>query len=189
MLTITKTNSTVRIVDEDSSISFVNPKIFWYFTNAILILNIEGSVFNSPVANVSVAGDVPGTVEGIETALSTLFNGAGGSAGTTFKSYVALLTQTGTNPPVATVLQNSIGAVITWNYFDVGSFRGVGPADIFPENRTAIFINQNQGTHFNAAFRGGNEIGIDTTDFSNNGVNGVLSEVTLEIRIYEQPIE
>lgn len=40
------------------------------------------------------------------------------------KVYVALLTQTGTNAPVATVLQNTLGGVPVWSYADVGKYIG-----------------------------------------------------------------
>lgn len=40
------------------------------------------------------------------------------------KVYVALLSQTGTNAPVATVLKNTLGGTIVWTYFDSGVFLG-----------------------------------------------------------------
>ena len=36
--------------------------------------------------------------------------------------YTALLTQTGTNAPVATVLQNTTGGTIAWSYSNVGIY-------------------------------------------------------------------
>jgi len=40
------------------------------------------------------------------------------------KRYVALLTQTGTDAPVATVLTNTLSGPIVWTYNDVGSYTG-----------------------------------------------------------------
>jgi hypothetical protein len=39
-----------------------------------------------------------------------------------YKSYVALLTQTGTNAPVATVLENTLGGTPVWSYSDTGLY-------------------------------------------------------------------
>lgn len=39
-----------------------------------------------------------------------------------YKIYKALLTQTGTNAPVATILENTLGAVPVWSYSDVGLY-------------------------------------------------------------------
>lgn len=36
--------------------------------------------------------------------------------------YTALLTQTGTNAPVATVLENTLGGTVTWSRVDAGSY-------------------------------------------------------------------
>jgi hypothetical protein len=38
------------------------------------------------------------------------------------KRYVALLTQTGTDAPVAIVLENSLGGVLVWSYGGVGIY-------------------------------------------------------------------
>lgn len=37
--------------------------------------------------------------------------------------YVAFLTQSGANAPVATVIENTLGVTVTWNYDGVGSYR------------------------------------------------------------------
>ena len=41
-----------------------------------------------------------------------------------YKVYTALLNQSGTNAPVATVLENTTGLTITWSRFQVGVYRG-----------------------------------------------------------------
>ncbi|MCC9071203.1 hypothetical protein LNQ49_06300 [Flavobacterium sp. F-65] len=43
---------------------------------------------------------------------------------TRYKTYVALLTQTGTNPPVATVLENTLGDTIVWSRSSAGVYHG-----------------------------------------------------------------
>jgi hypothetical protein len=47
-------------------------------------------------------------------------SGAGSSIG--YTTYVALLTQTGTNAPVATVLENSLGGTVVWSYVAAGQY-------------------------------------------------------------------
>lgn len=39
-----------------------------------------------------------------------------------YRSYTALLTQTGTNPPVAKVLENTLGEEVVWTYGGVGIY-------------------------------------------------------------------
>lgn len=63
--------------------------------------------------------------------------GSGGSLG--YLVYTALLTQTGTNAPVATVLQNTLGGTPVWGY-DTGGGYTVTLANAFTVNKTAVFI-------------------------------------------------
>lgn len=39
-----------------------------------------------------------------------------------YKVYTALLTQSGTNAPVATVLQNTLGGTVVWTRDDIGQY-------------------------------------------------------------------
>lgn len=76
------------------------------------------------------------------TNIATMFPGyAAGSvvgypAGT--KIYMALLTQSGTDAPVATVLQNTLGGTVVWTRIGIGSYEGT-LANAFTENKTTIF--------------------------------------------------
>jgi len=56
------------------------------------------------------------------------------------KVYVALLTQSGTDAPVATVLKNTLGGTVVWTYDAVGQYNGT-LANAFTLNKTAIFHN------------------------------------------------
>jgi len=56
------------------------------------------------------------------------------------KVYVALLTQTGTNAPVATVLKNTLGGTVVWTYDSVGQYHGT-LASAFTLNKTVVFHN------------------------------------------------
>lgn len=54
-----------------------------------------------------------------------------------YKVYTALLTQTGTDAPVATVLENTLGGEIVWSYDGFGSYIG-SLNGAFTENKTFI---------------------------------------------------
>lgn len=41
-----------------------------------------------------------------------------------YKVYTALITQSGTNDPTATVLENTLGGTVVWTYSDVGNYLG-----------------------------------------------------------------
>jgi len=59
-----------------------------------------------------------------------------------YKIYTALLTQTGTNAPVATVLENTLGGEVVWTYEDVGQYFAE-LTDSFPLNKTGCLIGGN----------------------------------------------
>lgn len=59
------------------------------------------------------------------------------------KVYRALLTQGGTAAPVATVLENTLGATITWGYVGVGEYSFIISAGTFPALKTAIKLGSN----------------------------------------------
>lgn len=57
------------------------------------------------------------------------------------KVYRALLTQTGTDAPVATVLQNTLGAVPVWTRSNIGSYvLTLGGA--FPPSKTFVLVSR-----------------------------------------------
>jgi hypothetical protein len=68
----------------------------------------------------------------LERMLTELY-GLVSPAGT--KVYRALLTQTGTDAPVATVLENTLGASVVWTRDDVGAYRAT-LAGAFPAAKT-----------------------------------------------------
>jgi len=55
------------------------------------------------------------------------------------KKYVALLTQTGTDAPVATVLENSLGGTVVWSYNGVGAYRAI-LSGAFPSDKVNVQI-------------------------------------------------
>lgn len=53
--------------------------------------------------------------------------------------YVAILTQTGTNAPVATVLENSLGGTVVWTRTGTGTYEGT-LTTAFPVDKTHILV-------------------------------------------------
>ena len=60
-----------------------------------------------------------------------------------YKVYRALLTQTGTDAPVATVLENTIGANITYNYNSAGQYVAVSDINLFNSPNEDISVTGN----------------------------------------------
>lgn len=120
----------------------------------------------------------------VKTTVQDVADLAGG--GLPYLVYTALLTQSGTNPPVATVLQNTLGGAVTWNrtfvpgpnlvvYFATSS-------GLFTVGKTTILcggITQKPGaayiniTNGNPYIVFGNSQELDTPNY-----------VTVEIRVY-----
>ena len=95
------------------------------------------------------------------------------------KVYKALLTQTGTSAPVATVLVNTLSGTPILSYSSVGGYR-LTLNNEFPQDKTTMIISQNLG--------GGNPIEvvwatINYLDISTT-VNDVLTYTTIIIEVY-----
>ena len=72
-----------------------------------------------------IGGVAPTDLEDAADLISALIaNFSGGGSAPTYKVYTALLTQSGTNAPVATVLENTLGGDIVWTRLGVGTYQG-----------------------------------------------------------------
>jgi hypothetical protein len=99
-------------------------------------------------------------------------------------TYIANLTQTGTNAPTAIELSNNIG-VVTWTRTLQGNYLGtpINPLDAL---YTYVMINSNEHDHLNSAYinTDGNIV-VKTTNTQNHQHNdSILNNTTLEIRTY-----
>lgn len=118
--------------------------------------------------------------------VDTIFDAGNGSGARPYKVYTALLTQTGTNAPVATVLENTLGGTLVWSYFDVGNYTAT-LASAFPVNKVVSFNSV-------GAFPGGlfislervddNSVTLITRDLSEVQQNAMLTLSSIEIRVY-----
>jgi hypothetical protein len=102
-----------------------------------------------------------------------------------YKVYTALLTQSGENAPVVTVLENTIGN-ISFNYGTAGVYV-ITCDNLFIENKTwytpVIISNIANITNGEIVWRNVNEIRI-ITNLDGALADGVLSNTPIEIRIY-----
>lgn len=103
-----------------------------------------------------------------------------------YKVYTAVMAQSGTNPPQATILENTIGE-ITWTRVSAGIYRGYLSSG-FPLNKTALFYggsaNLNSGYNFILYREDFNYLRIVTSSpYAFQDSNFIAN--TIEIRIYE----
>jgi hypothetical protein len=94
-------------------------------------------------------------------------------------SYVALMSQSGTNDPNAIVLENSLGD-INWQYDGGGSYEGY-LYNAFPSGKTFIRISlSNNTSEIVTAYRYNDSYVYITT----GETNGILNNNAFEIRVY-----
>ena len=105
-----------------------------------------------------------------------------------YKVYVALLTQTSTNAPTATVLENTLGGTVVWSYSATGQYLAT-LTGAFTSSKTAIYIQDGVktggGNYYVTASRvSADVVAVYSSDNSFNGINGGISNRTIEIRVY-----
>ena len=104
-----------------------------------------------------------------------------------YKSYVALISQTGTAAPTAIVLENTLGDV-TFSYVTVGIYKVI-TSGLFTNNKTfALLPNSLRGTNFIYQINT-NEITINCRDITSETpfipyLNNALDNTSIEIRVY-----
>lgn len=113
---------------------------------------------------------------------------------TSYKKYVALLTQSGINPPIPTVLENTFGDEVTFEYLGPGLY-GVTFPFIVPREKVWISMTNNQSVE-NAILQyeiNGTPINgftLYTSKFTLSSpanislANGCLEFASIEIRVY-----
>lgn len=103
-----------------------------------------------------------------------------------YKVYTALLTQTGTNPPVATILENNLGN-ITFGYTSPGNYT-INSSSLFEVNKTFI-LNQSYSGYDNrisvvSTYINNSQIFLSSLNLgiANNGL--IYTPTSIEIRVY-----
>lgn len=104
------------------------------------------------------------------------------NGGRPYKVYTALLTQSGTSAPVATVLENTIGT-ITITRSGTGEYT-ITSSGLFTLNKTTFDITPIQGFIKQSALSNINTIVFETRSTSNVASDELLLSKKLEIRVY-----
>ena len=154
-----------------------------------------------PLANQQGTRDIPNSVENLfnlamvervfEDASipdSKLVSGGGGSVN--YKEYVAQITQTGTNAPVANIIVNTLPETPTWAYGGVGFYQLFSAGNIFTPEKTVCFLSpEGAALHKYQYFQiDAGELNIYTSDISggsNTPTNGQLFNQGIMIRVYD----
>lgn len=118
--------------------------------------------------------------------------------GSSFSRYVALLTQSATDAPVATVLENDLGGTVVWTYNSVGVYAAT-LAGAFADGKTLVFIGGSNALSDSVAGSLFANItskrvsadaielfsrSVDTGDLPGVMADGLLLDTEIEIRVY-----
>lgn len=112
-----------------------------------------------------------------------------GNNGLGYKKYVALLSQSGTDAPIAIVLENTLETTPTWSYINTGQYR-ITATGKFTLEKTAITISQ---VDSDAGKRMVYQNDVDTIDVysydslgaaNNDSLNDGEAYTVIEIRVY-----
>ena len=97
-----------------------------------------------------------------------------------YKVYSALLTQSGTNDPVATVLENTLGGTVVWTRESLGKYVGT-LLNAFPTNKTTV--NDSSGNS------GGDYYSVSWYDYSGGITTGIhiLDQDRIEVVNFNSP--
>lgn len=106
-----------------------------------------------------------------------------------YKVYTALLTQTGTSAPVATVLENTLGGTVVWTRVSSGYYVAT-LTGAFIENKTFILMGSNININdVDSATLNTDSLNIDsftlaTLDTNTQAFDEILLNTSIEIRVY-----
>lgn len=105
----------------------------------------------------------------------------------TYKVYSALLTQSGTGAPVATIMQNTIGSAITWSRASAGNYIATATG-LLTSLKTTIFTGQDYLSAGDITYcypdDNNNTATIETLNNAGASTDGILIRTFVEIRVY-----
>ena len=116
----------------------------------------------------------------IDATQSITINGE--SVGLKYKVYTALLTQSGMDAPVATVLENTIGEIV-WRRVNEGQYE-CELTDAFIEDKTGILTTATFDGYVEAYWNNVNTCQVITFNTSGVYTDGYLYKQLIEIRVY-----
>ena len=103
-----------------------------------------------------------------------------------YSSYIALLTQTSTDAPVATVLSSNLTGTFTWARTGVGVYTLTASAAIFTANKTIVFLNAGSDIPIITGERTSDTVlTVKTFDpFTAAAADAAITNGAFEVRIY-----
>lgn len=152
----------------------------------ISITTSTGITVLSEVSNVSITNSSGLTIT--ESNL-TYINGIKTLNNVTYKKYIALINQNGTNAPTDYVLENTLSSGITWSYIDIGQYQGKITNE-FPEQKTWVIggsadVNVGSGDFATLDIKRIDNDTIELRTYDNfNPLNSLLVNTSIEIRVY-----
>ena len=166
-------------------------------TNEAMRITAQGKLLIGTTSDTGSKLQVNGTATFSSSVTATSHVTAGGAAtqlvkgdgGLTvgYKVYTASLLQSGTNAPVATVLENTLGGTVVWTRNAAGQYQGT-LNNVFTANKTVFFTSLNGASGNSAAnlyvLRETANIVSVKTLVGVNFIDGHLNPATIEIRVY-----
>lgn len=104
-----------------------------------------------------------------------------------YKVYSVLLTQNGTNPPVAIVLENTLGLDPIYYYEYAGGYRLEDMSGLFTVDKTFVLATGTGGGGISVNINNANTIELNSINMNQPGgglQDGMLYNAALEIRVY-----
>ena len=96
-----------------------------------------------------------------------------------YDSYTALLTQTGTDDPVATVLSSNLTGTFTWARTGAGVYTLTASVATFTANKTIVFVNRGSNAASTITWARTSDTVLTITSAGSPITNGAF-----EVRIY-----
>lgn len=96
--------------------------------------------------------------------------------------YTALITQTGTEAPVATVLQNTTGKTLTYGRTSGGDYTITASASLFTADKTIVFLNGGSAENNHDIAWG--RVSDTVINLSTHNSDDKFTAGSIEIRIY-----
>lgn len=146
----------------------------------VTITSSTGVTVLGGVSNVSVTNSSGLTVTESNV---TYNNGIKTLNNVSYKNYIALLYQTGTNAPTAYVLENTLSGLITWTRSNTGDYDGTLTSE-FTEFKTAIFCNNTGQGEILIGRKNNNAVRLQTFNSAGTASDDKLIYTTIEIRVY-----
>jgi hypothetical protein len=190
MVNISKVGQLIKVENEGQVVGYFNSFNQFEF-------RVEGNDLKSIIVGdntppirfntLKIEGETVTDLEDFETKVAAAFpnaNSGSGGSGASYLVYTALLNQSGTDAPVATVLENTLGSLGVWTRNGIGDYKMTAAGISFSAPKTAITLGQT-GTLIFTQYIDDTQINIITlTQDGQSNADSWLSDTMIEIRVY-----